>query len=45
MYQSTHAMAVYSTSLMVFSTPFTNRPGRMHSVLYKPMIDSIKQLS
>lgn len=45
LYQSTHAMVANSTSERVFNGPAWKGPGRTHSVLYSPMIDSISALS
>jgi hypothetical protein len=45
LYQSTQAMVANSTSDRVLNGPVWNGPGRTHSVLYSPMIDSIRALS
>ena len=44
-HQSTQAMVAYSTSAMVRSGSVWKGPGRTHSVLYRPMIDSMGALS
>ena len=44
-HQSTQAIVANSTSLMPLTAPLMKGPGRMHSALKSPTIDSIRALS
>jgi len=46
LYQCTQALVISSRSPRVLTGPFRNGdPGRMHSVLYSPMVVSARALS